>query len=147
MKNKLKNRKINICEVNDMGWRSYICTNIYVSRLANMAYSHTDNLAVVFCSLLPVLRNIFVYLLRSKSSLHWRHNGRDSDSTVYSDADQRRHHSSASLGFVWGIHREPVNSPHKWPVTWKMFPFDDVIMWYKSARERGKTGDPPYNRC
>ena len=27
-----------------------------------------------------------------------------------------------------GIHRWPVNSPHKWPVTRKMFPFDDVIM-------------------
>ena len=27
-----------------------------------------------------------------------------------------------------GIHRGPVNSPHKWPVTRKMFPFDDVIM-------------------
>ena len=26
------------------------------------------------------------------------------------------------------IHRSPVNSPHKWPVTRKMFPFDDVIM-------------------
>ena len=49
-------------------------------------------------------------------------------STVYSDADQRKHQSSASLAFVWGIHREPVNSPHKWPVTRKMFPFDDVIM-------------------
>ena len=30
--------------------------------------------------------------------------------------------------FVRGIHRRPVNSPHKGPVTWKMFPFDDVIM-------------------
>ena len=37
-------------------------------------------------------------------------------STVYSDADQRKHQSSASLAFVWGIHRGPVNSPHKWPV-------------------------------
>ena len=27
-------------------------------------------------------------------------------STVYSDADQRKHQSSASLAFVWGIHRE-----------------------------------------
>ena len=26
-------------------------------------------------------------------------------STVYSDADQRKHQSSASLAFVWGIHR------------------------------------------
>ena len=42
-------------------------------------------------------------------------------STVYSDADQRRHQSSASLAFVRGIHRCPVNSPHKWPVTRKCF--------------------------
>ena len=49
-------------------------------------------------------------------------------STVYSGADQRKHRSFASLAFVWGIHRGPVNSPHKWPVTRKMFPFDDVFM-------------------
>ena len=49
-------------------------------------------------------------------------------STVYSGADQRKHQSSASLAFVRGIHRGPVNSPHKWPVTRKRFPFDDVIM-------------------
>ena len=49
-------------------------------------------------------------------------------STVYPGADQRKHQSSASLAFVRGIHRWPVNSPHKWPVTRKMFPFDDVIM-------------------
>ena len=49
-------------------------------------------------------------------------------STVYSGADQRKHQSSASLAFVRGIHRGPVNSPHKWPVTRKMFPFDDVII-------------------
>ena len=50
-------------------------------------------------------------------------------STVYSDADQGKHQSSASLAFVWGIHRGQVNSAHKWPVTRKMFPFDDVIMY------------------
>ena len=49
-------------------------------------------------------------------------------STVYSGADQRKHQSSVSLAFVWGIHRWPANSPHKWPVTRKMLPFDDVIM-------------------
>ena len=49
-------------------------------------------------------------------------------STVYSGSDQRKHQSSASLAFCQGIHRGPVNSPHKWPVTRKMFPFDDVIM-------------------
>ena len=48
--------------------------------------------------------------------------------TVSMGADQRKHQSSASLAFVWGIHRWPVNSPRKWPVTRKKFPFDDVIM-------------------
>ena len=49
-------------------------------------------------------------------------------SIVYSDADQRKHQSSASLAFVRGFYRGLVISPHKWPVTRKMFPFDDVIM-------------------
>ena len=44
-------------------------------------------------------------------------------SAVYSGADQRKQQSSASLAFV-----SPVNYPHKWPVTRKMFPFDVVIM-------------------
>ena len=30
--------------------------------------------------------------------------------------------------FVSGIHRCPVNSPHKGPVTRKMFPFDNIII-------------------
>ena len=47
---------------------------------------------------------------------------------VYSDADQRKHQSSASLAFVRGIHRRPVNSPHKEQVTRKLFPFDGVFM-------------------
>ena len=49
-------------------------------------------------------------------------------STGYSGTDQRKHQSSASLAFVRGIHRGPVNSPHRRPVMRKMFPFDDVIM-------------------
>ena len=49
-------------------------------------------------------------------------------STVYSGADQRKHQGPGSLAFVQGIHRGPVNSPHKWPVPRKMVPFDDVIM-------------------
>ena len=56
-------------------------------------------------------------------------------STVCSGANQRKHQSSASLAFVRGIHRWPVNSPHKGPVTRKMFPFDDVIMlWNGRSR-------------
>ena len=48
--------------------------------------------------------------------------------TIYSGADQSKHQRSASLAFVGGIHRGPVNSPHKWLVTRKMFPLDEVIM-------------------
>ena len=55
-------------------------------------------------------------------------------STVYSGADQRKHESSASLAFVRRIHRGSVNSPHKWPCTRKMFPFNDVIMNYIEAK-------------
>ena len=48
-------------------------------------------------------------------------------SIVYSGVNKKKHQSSASLAFVREIHRGPVNFPHKWPVTRKMFPFDDVI--------------------
>ena len=48
--------------------------------------------------------------------------------TVYSSTDQRKHQISASLTFVKGIHRWPMGSPHKGPVTRKMFPFDYDIM-------------------
>ena len=50
-------------------------------------------------------------------------------STVYSGADRRKHQSSASLATVQGIHRWPVNSPLKRPVTREMFPFDGVTMF------------------
>ena len=76
-------------------------------------------------------------IISRSGSLRWRHNGCDSVSNHqphdcllnrYSDADQRKHQSSASLAFVRGIHRGPVNSPHEWSVTRKMYPFDDVIL-------------------
>ena len=44
-------------------------------------------------------------------------------STICLVGDQRKHQSSASLGFVRGIHGSPVDSPHKGPVTRKMFSF------------------------
>ena len=42
-------------------------------------------------------------------------------SIVYSGTDERKHQSSAALAFVRGSHRRPVNSPHKWAVTQKIF--------------------------
>ena len=72
-------------------------------------------------------------------SLQWYHNERDCVSN-HQPRDRLlnrlfRHRSTktsmlpVSLAFVWGIHRWPANSPHKGPVTRKMFPFDDVIIY------------------
>ena len=38
-----------------------------------------------------------------------------------------------SMAFVSGIHWPPVDSPHKDPVTQKMFPFGDIIMRCQKA--------------
>ena len=79
-----------------------------------------------------------MWIVKLAISLEWRHNSviiasqitslTIVYSAVYSDAGHRKHQSSASLAFVRWIHRGPVNSPHKWPATRKMFPFDDVII-------------------
>ena len=63
-------------------------------------------------------------------------------STVYSGAYQRKHQSSALLAFVRGIHRRPVNSPHKWPVRRKMFPLDDVIIACSKQQQRWVQSSP-----
>ena len=63
-------------------------------------------------------------------------------SIVYPGADQSKHQSSASLAFVWGIHRG-------FPVTRKMFPFDDVIMdayvWTRGLRDVRSTQQSLWN--
>ena len=72
------------------------------------------------------------------SILQWRHNGRDSASPAswlftqpfIQTQIKEKNQCSVSLAFVQGIHRWPVNSQHKWPVTQKMFSFDDVIVIY-----------------
>ena len=72
----------------------------------------------------PYMRLPFRY------SLQWRHNEHGGFSShephqcLLSRLFRRR-----LLAFVRGIHWGPLNSPHKWPVTRKMFPLDDVIIW------------------
>ena len=91
--------------------------------------------SVLFCHYDDVTMSGMVSLITSLTIVY---------STVYSGADQRKHQSPASLAFpssngnsfrVAGPlcgeftgPRSPVNSPHKGPVTRKLFPFDDVIM-------------------
>ena len=81
----------------------------------------------------------FLYVCKGSDvkTLQWRHNGCNSFSDhqphdcLLNHLFRRRSKKISklhALAFVWGIHQGLVNSPHKWPVTRKMFPFDDVIM-------------------
>ena len=90
----------------------------------------------------PFLEPILIYcwldLWNKLKSVKWRHNEHNGVSNhqphdcllipFIQDADQRKHQSSVWLAFVRGIHRWPVNSLHKGPITRKMFPFDDIAM-------------------
>ena len=58
-------------------------------------------------------------------------------SIVCFGTDQRKHQSSTSMAFVWGIHQRSVDSPHKGPVTHNMFPINDVIMGWCCLMRRG----------
>ena len=69
--------------------------------------------------------------------LQWRHHDHGGVSNhqphrcLLNRLFRRRSKKSSKLrvtGLCVGNHRGPVNSPHKWPETRKMFPFDDVIM-------------------
>ena len=85
------------------------CLYVYpIGRLWNVAIHYDDVIMTMLASQITSLTVVY--------------------SIVYSGVNQRKHQSSASLAFVWEIHRGPVNFPHKWPVTRKMFLFDDVIM-------------------
>ena len=88
-------------------------------------------LAVLWCTAVWAITVV-------RDSLPWRHNERDGVSNhqpldyllnrLFKAQIKEKNQSFASLAFVRGIHRWPVNSPHKGPVTRKMFPLDDVIM-------------------
>ena len=77
-------------------------------------------------------------------SLHWRHNEHDCVSNhqphdcLLNRLFKRWSKKTSKLrvtGLCAGNSPGPVNSPHKRPVTRKMFPFDDVIM-YKGTLTR-----------
>ena len=73
-----------------------------------------------------------------KYALKWHHNGRDGVSNhqphdcLLNRLCRRRSKKTSKLRFTrlcaGEFNRWPVNSPHKWPATGKMFPFDDVTM-------------------
>ena len=86
-------------------------------------------------------------------TLRWRHNGHDCVSNhqphhcLLKRLFGRRSRKTSKLrvtGLCAGNSPGPVNSPHKGPVTRKMFPFDDVIMNNRSSRRWFET---PRHSC
>ena len=79
---------------------------------------------------------------KKQIALHWRHNNYDGVSNhqptgcLLNRLFRRRSKKTSKLrvtGLCAGNSPGPVNSPHKGPVTRKMFPFEDVIMGWVSS--------------
>ena len=100
--------------------RVFVCVCMHLCALVLMP----NSINLTFCHLFHYNDTITSAMAPQITSLKIVH------STVYSGADQRKHQSSASQAFVWGIHRLPANSPYKGPVMRKMFRFGGVIMLF-----------------
>ena len=129
-----------ICVLTWWNYNNYIPQYYDNDKIYNMKETDLDQLYSILLYIIAmhyddVIMGAIAFLITSLTIVY---------STVYSDTDQRKHQSSASPAFAWGIHRGPVNSPHKWPVTQKMFPFDDVIM--DSRPHQFTIVVPGYNR-
>ena len=98
----------NTCQISPLRQEPLKTLSSLTIRVHPTKYHNSDVIMAVMTS--QVTSHLIVYL------------------AVYSGADQRKHQNSKSLAFVQGIYRWAVNSPHKWPVMWKIFPFDDVMM-------------------
>ena len=98
------------------------------------------------------IRSVDTFHITAAKSLHWRHNDQDGVSNhqphgcLLKRLFGRRSKKTSKLrvtGLCAWNSPGPVNSPHKGPVTRKIFPFDDVIMfsWIfsLSARRNGRS--------
>ena len=126
-----------------MKLRHYIWTEIF-SDYEQTKSSHTSTLRVSYGAFIlsshysDVMMGAMASQITSLTIVY---------STVYSGANQRKRQSSASLAFVRGIHRWPLNSPHKWQITRKMFPFDDVIMFGEEILRNNESALYRVARC
>ena len=107
----------------------------------------------VYVNLSILLETIFFYL--SAGPLRWRHNDRDGVSNhqphdcLLNRLFRRRSKLTSKLcitGLCVGNSPGPVNSPHKGPITRKMFPFDDVIMHVVAWGVEGCNHDSYWHR-
>ena len=119
----------------NMPSRGSICQYLQIIPfwLYNDLVSYIGFISLIYASNI-VLQTSFPYTFHT---LHWRHNDHGGVSNhqphgcLLSRLFRRRSKKTSKFR-VTGLCAEnspvPVNSPHKGPVTRKMFPFDDVIM-------------------
>ena len=122
--------------------RAFMCCDLMkltkpiftVSLVFHFLFSFTKTLVVYW---IPGLYLASVRRVSLQFTLHWRHNDHDGVSNhqphgcLLNRLFRRRSKKTSRLrvtGLCVGNSPGPVNSPHKGPVTRKMFPFDDVIM-------------------
>ena len=93
----------------------------------------------------PTLKRKCRHVSKWQLTLHWRHNDHDRVSNhqphgcLLNRLFRRRSKKTSKLrvtGLCVGNSPGPVNSPHKGPVTRKMFSFDDVIMIVQPAMKK-----------
>ena len=100
-------------------------------------HSFMSQIYILSSIMLHGIFNIYHLYPSETFALHWRHNDHDCVSNhqpydcLLNRLFRRKSKRTSKLhvtGFCVGNSPGPVNSPHKGPVTRKMFPFDDVIM-------------------
>ena len=116
----LRNFYPKFCQANVIRTHSFLCAVITNPRpQSNRSMAWVKFMLLVQVQYIDVIMNEIASRLTSVSMVY---------STVCSGADQRKHKRSVPLALVRGSYRWPMNSPHKGPVTRKIFPLDDVIM-------------------
>ena len=126
-------------------WFSSFSPNKCYIRLYSVLFLILQVLVMVLQHQLSFLNMLHLLILNSLITAEtekifpsrWRHTDRDGVSNhqphdcLFNRLFRRRSKKTSKLrvtGLCAGNPPGPVNSPHKWPVTRKMFPFDDVIM-------------------
>ena len=120
-------------------WIDWNIAIIYKIRKLTLQWYHFSVLQICLCDIFRWYSICYPCpcLAVNVESLQQCHNGRDGVSNhqphdcLLNGLFKRRSKKTSKLrvtGLCAGIHRGPVNSPQKWPVTRKMFLFDDVIM-------------------
>ena len=112
------------------------CTNLSISWLvvsqSRMGTLHALRLWTERISLIVI--TVSLYTILTSRTLQWHHNEHDGVSNhqphdcLLNRLFRHRWKKTSKLAFLRGIHWWLVNSPHKGPVTQKMFPFHDLIM-------------------